>query len=213
LRAIYDARIKKESEGGPSTVIDLGLGKTTDAYTTELSKIMATQDAEAVAVGDQAIPQIESSYRVRDLLRQNPITGTGAQARLGLERALATAGFGKGDRATITENLVAELGKTTLSAIRTSGLGSGQGFTDNDRKFLEQAAAGRIELSQGNLEYLAELNERAGRARIQQSNRVRGRLRQLPQFQGLPDMFPDVVAPPAYGSQLPPGAVLDSPPR
>ena len=150
---------------------------------------------------------------MRDLLRKNPITGTAAETRLGLERALATAGFGKGDRATVTENLAAELGKTTLAAIRTSGLGSGQGFTDNDRKFLERAAAGNIELTQENLEYLAELNERAGRARIQQSNRVRGRLRKLPQFQGLPDMFPDIVAPPAYGSQLPPGAVLDSPPR
>jgi len=201
LRPTYDARIKKESEGGPSTVIDLRPDKTTNAYTTELSQIMARQDAEAIAFGEQAIPQIESSFRVRDLLRKNPITGTAAEARLGLERALATAGFGKGDRATVTENLAAELGKTTLAAIRTSGLGSGQGFTDNDRKFLERAAAGNIELTQENLEYLAELNERAGRARIEQSNRVRARVRQLPQFEGLPNMFPDIVAPPAYDSQ------------
>jgi len=209
LRPTYDARIKKESEGGPSTVIDLRPDKTTNAYTTELSQIMARQDAEAIAFGEQAIPQIESSFRVRDLLRKNPITGTAAEARLGLERALATAGFGKGDRATVTENLAAELGKTTLAAIRTSGLGSGQGFTDNDRKFLERAAAGNIELTQENLEYLAELNERAGRARIEQSNRVRARVRQLPQFEGLPNMFPDIVAPPAYDSQAGTNPIFD----
>jgi hypothetical protein len=164
---------------------------------------------DAIAAGESAIGQIESSYRVRDLLKQNPITGTGAQARLGFEKALATAGFTKGDRASVTENLSAELAKTTLAAVRTSGLGSGQGFTDKDRQFLERAAAGQIDLTPANLNYLAELNEKAGRANIAISNRVRARARQLPQFRNLPGMFPDISAPAAYGSQLPAGATLD----
>jgi hypothetical protein len=175
--------------------------------------LVAKQDAEAIAAGENAIAQIESSYRVRDLLAQNPITGTGAEARLGFEKALSAVGFTKGDKATVTENLIAELGKTTLSAIRSSGLGAGQGFTDNDRKFLEAASAGRKEATPENLKYLANLNERAGRNSIAASNRVRRRARELPQFKGLPNMFPDVVAPAPYGSRLPPGATLDQPPR
>jgi hypothetical protein len=207
-RAIYDDAIKKETTTAPGVSVTVG-DKTANKYADAIAEGVAKQDLDAIAAGENAIAQIESSYRVRDLLKQNPITGTGAQARLGFEKALATAGFTKGDRASVTENLSAELAKTTLAAVRTSGLGSGQGFTDKDRQFLERAAAGQIELTPANLNYLAELNEKAGRANIAISNRVRARARQLPQFRNLPGMFPDISAPAAYGSQLPAGATLD----
>jgi hypothetical protein len=207
-RAIYDDAIRKETTTAPGVSVTVG-DKTANKYADAIAEGVAKQDLDAIAAGDSAIGQIESSYRVRDLLKQNPITGTGAQARLGFEKALATAGFTKGDRASVTENLSAELAKTTLAAVRTSGLGSGQGFTDKDRQFLERAAAGQIDLTPANLNYLAELNEKAGRANIAISNRVRARARQLPQFRNLPGMFPDISAPAAYGSQLPAGATLD----
>ena len=207
-RAIYDDAIRKETTTAPGVSVTVG-DKTANKYADAIAEGVAKQDLDAIAAGENAIAQIESSYRVRDLLKQNPITGTGAQARLGFEKALATAGFTKGDRASVTENLSAELAKTTLAAVRTSGLGSGQGFTDKDRQFLERAAAGQIELTPANLNYLAELNEKAGRANIAISNRVRARARQLPQFRNLPGMFPDISAPAAYGSQLPAGATLD----
>ena len=149
------------------------------------------------------------SYTVRDLLKQNPITGTGAEARLGFEKALAAAGFTKGDRASVTENLMAVLAKTTLAAIPTSGLGSGAGFTGPDREFLEMAAAGKKEMSSANLQFLAELNEKVARANLARSNAVRKRVREMPDFARIPGTLPDIVAPPAYGSQLPPGATLD----
>lgn len=209
VKSFEDWRLTKP----PSMVIQMPGEKTANKYSDELAGLLAKQDSDAIAAGDNAIGQIESSFRVRNLLKQNPITGTGAPARLALEKALVTAGFSKGDRATVTENLSAELAKTTLAAVRTSGLGSGQGFTDKDRQFLERAAAGQIDLTPENLRYLAELNEKAGRANIAVSNRVRSRVRQLPQFKGLPGMLPDIVAPPAYGSQLPEGAELDQPRR
>ena len=207
-RAIYDDAIRKETTTAPGVSVTVG-DKTANKYADAIAEGVAKQDLDAIAAGESAIGQIESSYRVRDLLKQNPITGTGAEARLGFEKALATAGFTKGDRASVTENLSAELAKTTLAAVRTSGLGSGQGFTDKDRQFLERAAAGQIDLTPANLNYLAELNEKAGRANIAISNRVRARARQLPQFRNLPGMFPDISAPAAYGSQLPAGATLD----
>ena len=193
----------------PTTNINIPGQKTVDAYTTELSKGLATQDLATIAAGDQAIPQIEMSYTVRDLLRQNPITGAGAEARLGLEKALATAGFTKGDRTSVTENLMAVLAKTTLAAIPTSGLGSGQGFTGSDRDFLELAAAGKKEMTNANLQFLAELNEKVARANLARSNQVRSRVRQMPDFSRIPGALPDIVAPPAYGTRLPPGATLD----
>ena len=193
----------------PTTNINIPGQKTVDAYTTELSKGMASKDLADIAAGDQAIPQIEMSYTVRDLLKQNPITGTGAQARLGLEKALAAAGFTQGDRLSVTENLMAVLAKTTLAAIPTSGLGSGAGFTGTDREFLELAAAGKKEKTSANLQFLAELNEKVARANLARSNAVRKRVREMPDFARIPGALPDIVAPPVYGSQLPPGATLD----
>jgi hypothetical protein len=187
--------------------------KTTNAYTTALSSKLADQDATDLAAGDQALPQIETSYRIRDLLKQNPITGSGATPRLAFEKGLETLGFSKGNRASITENLMSELAKTTLAAIPTSGLGSGAGFTGSDREFLQDSAAGRKELTAANLEYLARINEKVARINIQKSNRVRSRLRKMPEFVGLPDRFPDVIAPPSYGSRLPDGFDLEKPPR
>jgi hypothetical protein len=197
----------------PSMVFQMPGEKTTNAYTTALSSKLADQDATDLAAGDQALPQIETSYRIRDLLKQNPITGSGAAPRLAFEKGLETLGFSKGNRASITENLMSELAKTTLAAIPTSGLGSGAGFTGSDREFLQDSAAGRKELTAANLEYLARINEKVARINIQKSNRVRSRLRKMPEFVGLPDRFPDVIAPPSYGSRLPDGFDLEKPPR
>jgi hypothetical protein len=211
VKSFEDWRLTKP----PSTVVQnlLPGEKTTNAYTTALSSKLADQDASDLAAGEQALPQIETSYRIRDLLKQNPITGSGAAPRLAFEKGLETMGFSKGNRASITENLMSELAKTTLAAIPTSGLGSGAGFTGSDREFLQDSAAGRKELTAANLEYLARINEKVARINIQKSNRVRSRLRKMPEFVGLPDRFPDVIAPPSYGSRLPDGFDLEKPPR
>jgi hypothetical protein len=209
VKSFEDWRLTKP----PSMVIQMPGEKTTNAYTTALSSKLADQDATDLAAGDQALPQIETSYRIRDLLKQNPITGSGAAPRLAFEKGLETLGFSKGNRASITENLMSELAKTTLAAIPTSGLGSGAGFTGSDREFLQDSAAGRKELTAANLEYLARINEKVARINIQKSNRVRSRLRKMPEFVGLPDRFPDVIAPPSYGSRLPDGFDLEKPPR
>ena len=175
--------------------------KTRNVLSDEFAKGMATQDLKKIEMGDAALAQIETANNVRDLLEQNPITGFGANARLGLEKALAGAGFVKGDRASITENLSATLAKTTLATIRSSGLGSGQGFTDKDREFLEKAAAGTLEMSNENLRYLADLNDKAARANIAVSNKTRQRYRKLPNFANMPDMLPDITPPPVYGQR------------
>lgn len=209
VKSFEDWRLTKP----PSMVIQMPGEKTTNAYTTALSSKLADQDAADLAAGEQALPQIETSYRIRDLLKQNPITGSGAAPRLAFEKGLETLGFSKGNRASITENLMSELAKTTLAAIPTSGLGSGAGFTGSDREFLQDSAAGRKELTAANLEYLARINEKVARINIQKSNRVRSRLRKMPEFVGLPDRFPDVIAPPSYGSRLPEGFDLENPRR
>lgn len=201
------SRFITENKGNKTIV--LPGERTTNVLSDEFAKGIAAQDLETIKAGEAALGQIEVANNVRDLLQQNPITGTGAPARLALEKGLASAGFIAGDRASVTENLSANLAKATLSLVKTSGLGSGQGFTDSDRKFLEKAAAGQIEMTDKNLRYLADLNDKAARANIARSNAVRARYRELPNFRGMPGMLPNIDLPPAYGSQLPPGATLD----
>jgi hypothetical protein len=201
------SRFITENKGNKTIV--LPGERTTNVLSDEFAKGIAAQDLETIKTGDAALGQIEVANNVRDLLQQNPITGTGAPARLALEKGLASAGFIAGDRASVTENLSANLAKATLSLVKTSGLGSGQGFTDSDRKFLEKAAAGQIEMTDKNLRYLADLNDKAARANIARSNAVRARYRELPNFRGMPGMLPNIDLPPVYGSQLPPGAKLD----
>ena len=201
------SRFITENKGNKTIV--LPGERTTNVLSDEFAKGIAAQDLETIKAGEAALGQIEVANNVRDLLQQNPITGTGAPARLALEKGLASAGFIAGDRASVTENLSANLAKATLSLVKTSGLGSGQGFTDSDRKFLEKAAAGQIEMTDKNLRYLADLNDKAARANIARSNAVRARYRELPNFRGMPGMLPNIDLPPVYGSQLPPGAKLD----
>jgi hypothetical protein len=201
------SRFITENKGNKTIV--LPGERTTNVLSDEFAKGIAAQDLETIKAGEAALGQIEVANNVRDLLQQNPITGTGAPARLALEKGLASAGFIAGDRASVTENLSANLAKATLSLVKTSGLGSGQGFTDKDREFLEKAAAGKIEMTNANLRYLADLNDKAARANITRSNAVRARYRELPNFRGMPGMLPNIDLPPAYGSQLPPGATLD----
>ena len=183
--------------------------RTTNVLSDEFAKGIAAQDLETIKAGEAALGQIEVANNVRDLLQQNPITGTGAPARLALEKGLASAGFIAGDRASVTENLASNLAKTTLSLVKTSGLGAGAGFTEKDLLFLQRASSGDIEMSNENLRYLADLNDKAARANIVRSNAVRSRYRELPNFRGMPGMLPNIDLPPAYGSQLPPGATLD----
>lgn len=183
--------------------------RTTNVLSDEFAKGIAAQDLKTIEAGEAALGQIEVANNVRDLLQQNPITGTGASARFALEKGLASAGFIAGDRASVTENLSANLAKTTLSFVKTSGLGSGSGFTEKDLLFLEKAAAGKIEMTNANLRYLADLNDKVARANITRSNAIRARYRELPNFRGMPGMLPNIDLPPVYGSQLPPGATLD----
>ena len=104
----------------------------------------------------------ENADRIADLLATGKvITGTGANARLQLAKALNLAGGSDSERIKNTEVLVSSLAETTLGAIKASNLGAGQGFTNADRDFLEKAVAGQLSYDQKSLGELARLSRRA----------------------------------------------------
>lgn len=126
----------------------------------------------------QAAPEaIAGAQRIRDLVTKNPYTGSGANYKLAIGKAAHAAGLNFADDDTAnTEALAAETAKATLNAVKTSGLGSGQGFTDKDLQFLQGASGGRITLEKPTLLRLADLQERAQRLSIKRWNDTYSRL-------------------------------------
>lgn len=174
--AFQQFEVRKAGAGAPRVNVN-----TDKSYFGNIAEGLAKNDVALIEAARSAPDRIASSQRVREVLTKNPITGTGAEARLSLNKALATAGLIDGTNVANTEVLASTLASQTLDAIKTSGLGGGQGFTDKDRQFLERAKSGNIEMTPQALAQIADLNERAARSAIKRGNSVIGKLRQSPQ--------------------------------
>jgi hypothetical protein len=170
-------------------------GETVGTKTAEAEEATLTSSASAPE-------QIASSHRIKSLLEQNPITGAGANFKLGAKKLAVLAGFAdpNDDEITATDSLISELAKGTLASVKSSGLGAGNGFTDNDLRFLEKATIGNVELSSKTLEYLINKYERAARESITKGNAIRARRRKMPELQGIAGSFEDIPMPAEYKS-------------
>jgi hypothetical protein len=69
-----------------------------------------------------------------------------------------------------TQTLMASRAQATLDSIKASGLGSGQGFTDKDRIFLENARLGNITYSKKAIQDQLDIEEKIARASTQAWN-------------------------------------------
>jgi hypothetical protein len=151
-----------------------GEGKFQETLGTELAK----KTVSVIDAGQAAPEQIASARRIKSVLQGKTFTGAGAEQLLGINNALAAAGVIDTTTGINTEMLMADMAKTTLQNIKSSGLGAGQGFSNADRDFLEKASAGKITLNAGTIKYIADLNERAGLKAIDKYNTT---IKSLPQ--------------------------------
>jgi hypothetical protein len=185
---------------------------TEKTYFGEVAQGLAKDDVGVISAGRSSPERIAGARRIIDTLKKNPITGTGAEARLILDKGLATAGLIDPNKTAATESLASALAAGTLEAIKSSGLGSGQGFTDKDREFLERAKSGNISINPATLLELAQLNEKAARESIIRANIVLKRVRGSPGASGIASQLEDIVMPPAgdsgvFGLNLSPAAL------
>ena len=137
------------------------------------------------------------------------ITGTGANARLQLAKALNLAGGTDSEKIRNTEVLVSSLAETTLGAIKSSNLGAGQGFTNADRDFLEKAKAGQLSYDAKSLTELARLSRLAAEKSADSWNT---RVKQIPAsaLEGTGISSQPVIVPPRKTSSvmnIPSGAI------
>jgi hypothetical protein len=147
--------------------------KFAETFATEAAK----QDIALKGAAESAPKLASQSKRLISLLQRNDlITGTAADFRLNVAKALNLVGADNAETIRNTEELRAALGAQTLSAIKESGLGTGQGFTQKDLTFLENSVAGRIDFDKGSLERLADLAHRAAEESAKKWNARRKKL-------------------------------------
>ena len=133
-------------------------------YNKEISGGLAKDTLALVDAAKAAPSVVENARMIKASLDKGAITGTAADTRLAVQKAAETLGIVEPGKAATTQALMSGLSKLTLSGIKTSGLGGGNGFTDKDREFLNTAIGGQIADTPENLRRVADLSERAATA-------------------------------------------------
>jgi hypothetical protein len=152
------------AEKGRGTTLNVGLS-TEKKYGEQFAGNVAKADVELKDAAERAPEAANTANRILGLLQSGQvITGSAANIKLQMSKFLRLGGGSDSEAITNTEVLLSSLADSTLGAIKSSGLGSGQGFTDKDREFLERAKAGQLTYEAASLRRLAELAHKAAAA-------------------------------------------------
>ena len=130
----------------PGTSLTVKLPAIEGKYGAEFGELAAKADDKLLGAARSAPKIAENANETLRLLTLPTITGSGADIRLALAKAYNLLGDTDQQSIVNTENLIKSTGEATLAAIKNSGLGTGQGFTNNDLKFLQGVAGGTIAL-------------------------------------------------------------------
>jgi hypothetical protein len=131
-------------------------------YGKQSAQAQVKKDTDLANIAEKAVQSAESANRIIGLVQQgNILTGPAANIKLNIARALNVTGADNSQLISNTEKLIAATGQSTLDAIKGAGLGTGQGFTDKDLKFLQGVAGGTIDLTKETITELARLQHRA----------------------------------------------------
>ena len=146
----------------PRTTVNVPVNVSTEKkYGEQFAGKFAEKDIDKLTAAETAPAMAENANRIISLVSQgNVFTGPIADVKLNIARALNVVGASNEEKIANTETLIASTGQSTLNAIKGAGLGTGQGFTDKDLKFLQGIAGGTIGLTQKTLMDLATLQHR-----------------------------------------------------
>jgi hypothetical protein len=153
----------------------------TSSYAKGAAESAVKRDEETFGVAQTAQTNIDRANEIIDLVNAGALTGTAAEIKLKLARALNVAGADNNEVIKNTEVLVSRLGQNVLGNIKASGLGAGQGFTNTDRTFLERIVGGSIELNPKTLQELARISKSVSAAAVEKWNKR------------LPDIAPNIA--------------------
>ena len=174
LPQLVEAQKSRIAKAGASNITM----STEKKYGEQFAGKMADRDDAKMGAAEKAPQLAESANRIIELVNQgNLFTGPVADIKLNIARALNVAGASNEEKIANTESLIAATGKSTLDAIQGAGLGTNQGFTDKDLKFLQGIAGGTIQLTAQTLTELARLQHQAA---VRSVEAWSTRLKQIP---------------------------------
>lgn len=158
LPPLVEAQKSRIAKAGASNITMT----TEKKYGEKFAGNVADVDINKMTTAEKAPQLAESANRIIDLVKQgNVFTGPVADVKLNIARALNVVGASNEEKIANTEALIAATGQSTLDAIKGAGLGTNQGFTDKDLKFLQGVAGGTIQLTAQTLTELARLQHQA----------------------------------------------------
>jgi len=209
-----DWMLQQKKAGASNVSVNTG----ENAYGTEFGKGIAGQDLAKYNLAQKAPEILAAADNTEKLLQSDKVfTGTGASAKLNvlaLGQGLGVTGKNADEVIANTQQLQQQRSQAVLSQIKASGLGTGQGFTDKDLKFLQDSAAGSITLSKETLQRQVNVERKVARAAAQDWNT---RLGSMPQKVVGPMGLSSVSVPPqtsfnsveeANAAKLPKGTVI-----
>ena len=174
LPADVQAQKVKIAKAGASNITQ----STEKKYGEQFAGKMADRDDAKLGAAEKAPQLAESANRIIGLVNQgNLFTGPVADVKLNIARALNVVGASNEEKIANTESLIAATGQSTLDAIKAAGLGTGQGFTDKDLKFLQGIAGGTITYTAATLMELARLQHQTA---VRSVDAWSTRLKQIP---------------------------------
>ena len=145
----------------PGTSLTVKLPAIEGKYGSKFGELAAEADDKLLGAARSAPKIAENANETLRLLTLPTITGSGADIRLALAKAYNLLGDTDQQSIVNTENLIKSTGEATLAAIKNSGLGTGQGFTNNDLKFLQGVAGGTIALQAESIARFARVQHEA----------------------------------------------------
>lgn len=158
------ARLAYMTTHAPGTTVNVDT-KVGNRYGETFAKEIGDADVKLRGAALDAPAMASNANKTLALLEDPKIfTGGAANIKLAIARALNVIGDTDTTSISNTEKLIQSTGQATLAAIKTSGLGTGQGFTDKDLKMLQGVAGGTIELNADTLRAFATAQHNAATA-------------------------------------------------
>ena len=193
--SFFDYQRDLKRAGAPSVSVN-----TEQTYGGKLAQGAAEQDLALKSIADNASRVVSDVSRQKKILEDGKLfTGKGANIQQELALYADAIGLGGKDTATKasnTQTAISGLAGVTLDSIKSSGLGSGQGFTDKDREFLSDAKSGKITWNKESIKRVYDLQERTA---IEAAKKWNQRYKQLPKSATTPLGWGEVEVPKPYG--------------
>lgn len=172
----YDYKTALKKAGATNLSVN-----TEKSYGGEFGQGLAKNDVGLYQSAQKAPQMLENVINTKKLLDSNKvIVGLGANQKLDIARlgsALNIGGQNTKEIVANTQQLFANRAQATLDAVRDSGLGAGNGFTNSDREFLEKARLGGITYDKESLKRQLDIEERVSRGT---ANKWNDRLKNIP---------------------------------